>query len=183
MPIGHKARLSVESWNLLNDNIEQQLLALGVDFPRKCGVVVDLDRWKASELKQFLLYRGPVVLRDILHSDVHDCFMYFSVTIFVGYSPFFHNAMPIFNRRFQNFCVKIWCCFWSQSFSLQHTPLPQFIQFRQDLRLLGSFSVFPMNPGAYEALHTWAKTISSSALLPTGRVCGIACCRMEDIFG
>ncbi|KER27659.1 hypothetical protein T265_05376 [Opisthorchis viverrini] len=70
MPIGHKARLSLESWNLLNDNIEQRSLALSVDFPRKCRGVVDLDRWKASELRQFLLYIGPVVLRDILHPDV-----------------------------------------------------------------------------------------------------------------
>ncbi|KER24866.1 hypothetical protein T265_14330, partial [Opisthorchis viverrini] len=96
MPIGHKARLSLESWNLLNANIEQQSLALSIDFPRKCRGVVDLDRWKASELRQFLLYIGPVVLRDILHPDVYECFMYFSVTTFIGCSPFFHNIMLIF---------------------------------------------------------------------------------------
>ncbi|KER21704.1 hypothetical protein T265_15027, partial [Opisthorchis viverrini] len=78
MPIGHKARLSLESWNLLNANIEQQSLALSIDFPRKCRGVVDLDRWKASELRQFLLYIGPVVLRDILHPDVYECFMLFT---------------------------------------------------------------------------------------------------------
>ncbi|KER29925.1 hypothetical protein T265_03517 [Opisthorchis viverrini] len=78
MPIGHKARLSLESWNLLNDNIKQQSLALSVDFPRKCRGAVDLDRWKASELRQFLLYIGPVVLRDILHPDVYECFMLFT---------------------------------------------------------------------------------------------------------
>ncbi|KER25544.1 hypothetical protein T265_07003 [Opisthorchis viverrini] len=78
MPIGHKARLSLESWNLLNDNIEQQSLALSIDLTRKCRGVVDLDRWKASELRQFLLYIGPVVLRDILHPDVYECFMLFT---------------------------------------------------------------------------------------------------------
>ncbi|KAG5444795.1 hypothetical protein CSKR_204080 [Clonorchis sinensis] len=88
-PIGHKARLSLESWNLLNDTIQKQSVVLSADFPRKCRGVVDLDRWKASELRQFLLYIGPVVLRDILHPDVYECFMYFSVTTFIGCSPFF----------------------------------------------------------------------------------------------
>ncbi|KER28183.1 LOW QUALITY PROTEIN: hypothetical protein T265_13636 [Opisthorchis viverrini] len=99
MPIGHKAGLSLESWNLLNDNIEQQSLALSIDFLRKCRGAVDLDRRKASELRQFLLYIGPVVLRDILHPDVYECFMYFSVTTFIGCSPF--------SQHYANFLIDV----------------------------------------------------------------------------
>ncbi|KER24943.1 LOW QUALITY PROTEIN: hypothetical protein T265_14310 [Opisthorchis viverrini] len=94
IPIGLKSRFSLESGKLLNDNTEQQRVALSVDLPRKCRGVVDLDRWKASELRQLLLYIGPVVLRDILHPDVYECFMLFT---------FFHNTTPIYQLTFPRF--------------------------------------------------------------------------------
>ncbi|KER33285.1 hypothetical protein T265_00787 [Opisthorchis viverrini] len=103
MPIGHKARLSLESWNLLNDNIEQQSLALSVDFPRKCRGVVDLDRWKASELRQFLLYIAPVVLRDILHPDVYECFIHLFYNI--------HLFSHLFNFVKLCSCLDRFSCF------------------------------------------------------------------------
>jgi len=43
--------------------------------------VAELDRWKATEFRQFLLYTGPVVLRGILTDDVFNHFMQLSVGI------------------------------------------------------------------------------------------------------
>ncbi|KER21713.1 hypothetical protein T265_10019 [Opisthorchis viverrini] len=74
-------------------------LALSVDFPRKCRGVVDLDRWKASELRQLLLYTGPVVLRDILHPNVNECFILF--TFFPQhYADFLVDASKVFVSKF-----------------------------------------------------------------------------------
>ncbi|KER23733.1 hypothetical protein T265_14578, partial [Opisthorchis viverrini] len=39
------------------DTIEQQNAILSAYFPRKCRGLVDLDWWKASELRHFLLYK------------------------------------------------------------------------------------------------------------------------------
>ena len=72
VPLGHPARLSSAKWTSLNDLKEFQRQALTVDFPRKCRGVLDLDNWKATECRQFLLYIGPVVLRDIVHPDIYD---------------------------------------------------------------------------------------------------------------
>ncbi|KER26738.1 hypothetical protein T265_06099 [Opisthorchis viverrini] len=79
MEIGQKARLSLEFWNLLNDTIEQRSVIPSSDFARKCRGVGDLNRWKASELQQFLLHIEPVVLKGILHPDVYKRRMYFAV--------------------------------------------------------------------------------------------------------
>lgn len=52
--------------------------------PRK---VSDLDRWKATELRQFMLYTGLVCLRGILSDTVYSNFMSSSVDMFILLSP------------------------------------------------------------------------------------------------
>ena len=57
------------SANQINE-ISSLLLSLNghmpSEFSRKPRSLIDLDRWKATEFRQFLLYTGPIVLRDII---------------------------------------------------------------------------------------------------------------------
>lgn len=74
-------RLSVRQ----KDSISQQLIALRgklpSEFARQPRGLQDLDRWKATELRQFLLYTGPVVLRNVLSPERYKHFLSLSVAM------------------------------------------------------------------------------------------------------
>jgi hypothetical protein len=63
--------------------ISEQLISLRnsvpSDFARKPRSLKELDRWKATEFRMFLLYVGPVVLKKHLHPSVYENFLCLSV--------------------------------------------------------------------------------------------------------
>ena len=51
------------------------------EFSRQPRSLKDLDRWKATEFRQFLLYTGPIVLQDIISDNVYEHFLALSMTL------------------------------------------------------------------------------------------------------
>jgi len=57
------------------------------EFVRKTRHIQDISRWKATELRLFLLYIGVVVLKDILNTNIYTNFMSLYVSILILLSP------------------------------------------------------------------------------------------------
>ena len=81
------------------------------EFSRKCRSLVELDRWKATEFRQFLLYSGIVALKEHLQTDQYNHFLLLFVGIFCLASPelsrthadYAHKLLVLFVQQAGNF--------------------------------------------------------------------------------
>ena len=80
-------RLSSHQMQLISNELVGLRSFIPMDFARKPRQLSERLRWKATELRQFLLYTGPVVLRNVLSASVYNNFMLLSVAIFILASP------------------------------------------------------------------------------------------------
>ncbi|KAL2086019.1 hypothetical protein ACEWY4_017078 [Coilia grayii] len=69
------------------------------EFNRKPRALIELDRWKATELQSFMLYWGPIVLKDCLAKELYDKFMLFSVGMYLFLSPAISEEMVAYAQK------------------------------------------------------------------------------------
>lgn len=62
------------------------------EFARKPRALMEANRWKATELRQFLLYTGPIVLKDKLDYPLYLNFMTLSVSLSIMLSQNYHKT-------------------------------------------------------------------------------------------
>lgn len=75
-------RVSAGLLQQISENLIRLRGAIPYEFARKPRSLYEVDRWKATEFRQFLLYTGPVVLRGLLSEAVYKHFMLLSVSIY-----------------------------------------------------------------------------------------------------
>lgn len=80
-------RLSSRQIQQISGKLMESRQCIPVDFARKPRGLSETLRWKATELRQFLLYTGPLTLRNVLLPSVYHNFMLLSVAIFILASP------------------------------------------------------------------------------------------------
>ena len=71
MPNWSNKRLSPSQKLQVSNALDNLKPHISVEFCRKPRSFGEVDRWKATEFRQFLLYTGPVVLKNILQKDVY----------------------------------------------------------------------------------------------------------------
>lgn len=65
----------------LSDQLQQLNGSFPSEFARQPRTLSELDRWKATELRSFLLYSGPVVLRPLVSTKTWKHFLSLSIAI------------------------------------------------------------------------------------------------------
>lgn len=75
--------IRLPSWKIkeITTSLLQIKKCMTNDFPRKPRGIEEVARWKATEFRQFLLYSGPVILKNILSKDCYQHFLTLSISM------------------------------------------------------------------------------------------------------
>ncbi|KAL4082179.1 hypothetical protein QTP88_030204, partial [Uroleucon formosanum] len=69
------------------------------DFSRKPRALVKINRWKATELRQFLLYTGIIVLKNVLSDGCYQNFLVLCISM--------RNLLNTYHKQYVNFAQKL----------------------------------------------------------------------------
>lgn len=101
-------RLPSSKIKLISSNLRSIKNNIPVEFSRKPRDLEEICRWKATELRQLLIYSGPLVLKDSLSEKCYTNFMAFHISMVILISPnlgkyleFAHTLLNYFVKSFQ----------------------------------------------------------------------------------
>ncbi|KAB0795928.1 hypothetical protein PPYR_09989 [Photinus pyralis] len=79
-------RLGSKTINAMSARLESLRNYIPVEFNRKPRSLSELQRWKATEFRSFLLYLGPVVLNNLIDPSLYEQFLllHSSITILIS---------------------------------------------------------------------------------------------------
>ena len=101
-----ETRMSSGQIKEVSVRLEQLKTAIPNNFARKPRGLEHLERWKATEFRQFALYTGKVVLRGVLQDDLFEHFMAFSVAMCMLISPSLVQAHCSYAHELLSFFVQ-----------------------------------------------------------------------------
>ncbi|XP_050704307.1 uncharacterized protein LOC126989740 [Eriocheir sinensis] len=91
-PVQNRCRVGRNVINSISEDLLKYWKFLPFEFTRKYRSLAEMDRWKATEFRQFLLYSGPVVLKNKLPADKYENFLDISVAIYCLSIPFYSTT-------------------------------------------------------------------------------------------
>lgn len=103
------SNVRLPSWKtkLITANLIKIKICITNDFARKPRGIEEIGRFKATELRQFLLYTGPVVLKNVLSKSCYQHFMVLSIAMTIllssDYSEYLEYARQLLKYFVQTF--------------------------------------------------------------------------------
>lgn len=73
--------------------IIKTIISLICEFLRKLRQLEELVRWKATEYRTFMLYIGPIILKDIVSDICYNHFMSLNIAMIILLSPNFGSLI------------------------------------------------------------------------------------------
>lgn len=137
----------------LQGQLNERLLRAGkytpTEFARRSRSLNELDHWKATELRQFLLYTGPVILKNIVPVDQYQNFLCLSIAtrLLLGsstyrlYNDYAHSLFSHFVKCFgvlyglQYISYNVHGLLHVAADSLAHGPLDDYSAFKYENHL------------------------------------------------
>ena len=103
-----QCRLSQGQILLISDKLTSLNGLLPSEFARQPRSLHQLDRWKATEFRQFLLYTGPIVLRNVVNKEVYNHFLTLTVAISILLCPndIFRNQYLAYSKELLQYFVQ-----------------------------------------------------------------------------
>ncbi|XP_067216790.1 uncharacterized protein [Linepithema humile] len=139
-------RLSTNDVNKISNKLIELRKIIPSDFNRKPRTLKYIKLWKATELRLFLLYLGPVVLKNILRKELYEHFLILHIAIIILASSIFSSDslnVTYAENLLQNFVEQFETLYGVQYIShnvhnllhlaadvRQHGPLDNFSAFR-----------------------------------------------------
>ncbi|KAG1698564.1 hypothetical protein GQR58_005730 [Nymphon striatum] len=103
-----ECKLSHQQYSILSDKLSLLKGKMPKEFARQPRSLLFLDRWKATEFRQFLLYSGPIVLKSVVTSRLYKHFLTLTVaiSILLDSNDDFRNAHLEYARELLIYFVK-----------------------------------------------------------------------------
>lgn len=98
-------RLNSTKSKLLSNNLIALRGFIPSDFQRKPRGIDEVSRWKATEFRTFLLYLGPIVLKNILNEKCYLHFLSLHVSMFILLKSNINNNFLDFSKRLLDYFV------------------------------------------------------------------------------
>ena len=107
-PVANRCRIGGAAVNAITEGILQCQKYLPKEFLRKGRSLAEVDRWKATEFRLFLIYTGPVIIYGKVSDAFYNNFLLFFVSIYCLASPryyqthceYAHNLLCLFVKNF-----------------------------------------------------------------------------------
>ena len=100
-------RLSATNILTISEKLLQLKPHLPSLFSRKPRSLLDVERWKATELRQFMLYTGKYVLQKVMNRDIYNNFLMFSVAMCLLVCPKSSNDIKIARELLVQFVTDV----------------------------------------------------------------------------
>lgn len=163
-----RVRLRSRLINMMSDHLISLKPFIPVEFNRKPRSLNELQRWKATELRTFLLYLGPLILKDVLDLAVYEHFALLNCAITILLSEKYILQFGLdFTRNLLNLFVNHSKKIYGVEFlvynvhALCHLP--------DDVQKYGPLNVFSAFP--FENYFAEIKALVRSAHKPLQQIC------------